>query len=71
MSIDRIALLKALHLFGMAAAWSEWLSQYGHQQQPVMPEVWLDRLTDLPPSISLNPLIMHLMMPKTPGYVVM
>jgi DNA replication protein DnaC len=44
MSIDRIALLKALHLFGMAAAWSEWLSQYGHQQQPVMPEVWLDRL---------------------------
>ena len=27
--------------------------------------------TDLPPSISLNPLIMHLMMPKTPGYVVM
>jgi len=26
---------------------------------------------DLPPSISLNPLIMHLMMPKTPGYVVM
>lgn len=31
----------------------------------------LDRLADLPPSISLNPLIMHLMMPKTPGYVVM
>ena len=44
MSIDRVARLKDLHLYGMAAAWSEWLSEYGHQQKPVMPEVWLDRL---------------------------
>ena len=44
MSIDRIAQLKALHLCGMAAAWNEWQSEYGSQQKPVMPEVWLDRL---------------------------
>jgi DNA replication protein DnaC len=44
MSIDRIAQLKTLHLFGIAAAWSEWQSEYGSQQKPVMPEVWLDRL---------------------------
>ena len=44
MSIDRAAQLKSLHLFGMAAAWSEWLAEYSIQQKPVMPEVWLDRL---------------------------
>ena len=44
MSIDRIAQLKALHLFGMASAWSEWQAEYSIQQKPVMPEVWLDRL---------------------------
>jgi len=44
MSIDRTAQLKALHLYGMAAAWSEWQSEYALQQKPVMPEVWLDRL---------------------------
>lgn len=44
MSIDRAAQLKTLHLFGMAAAWSEWLAEHGSQQKPVMPEVWLDRL---------------------------
>jgi DNA replication protein DnaC len=44
MSIDRIAQLKALHLFGMAAAWGEWQSEYGRQQKPVMPEAWMDRL---------------------------
>jgi len=44
MSIDRMVDLKALHLYGMAAAWSEWLAELGHQQQPVIPEVWLDRL---------------------------
>lgn len=44
MSIDRVLDLKALHLYGMAAAWSEWLAELGHQQKPVMPEVWLDRL---------------------------
>ncbi|MGV0994342.1 MAG: hypothetical protein ACOYB7_19310, partial [Mycobacterium sp.] len=44
MSIDRMVDLKALHLYGMAAAWSEWLAELGHQQKPVIPEVWLDRL---------------------------
>lgn len=44
MSIDRTAQLKALHLYGMAAAWSEWQTGYTLQQKPVMPEVWLDRL---------------------------
>lgn len=44
MSIDRPAQLKTMHLFGMAAAWQEWQTEYGFQQKPVMPEVWLDRL---------------------------
>lgn len=44
MSIDRTVQLKAMHLFGMAAAWNEWLAEYGSQQKPVMPEVWLDKL---------------------------
>jgi len=44
MSIDRAAQLKSLRLFGMAAAWSEWLAEFSIQQKPVMPEVWLDRL---------------------------
>jgi DNA replication protein DnaC len=44
MSIDRLAQLKTLHLFGMAAAWSEWQAEYATQKKPVMPEVWLDRL---------------------------
>jgi DNA replication protein DnaC len=44
MSIDRTAQLKALHLFGMASAWSEWQAEFSVQQKPVMPEVWLDRL---------------------------
>jgi DNA replication protein DnaC len=44
MSIDRIAQLKNLHLYGMAAAWSEWQAEFSVQQKPVMPEVWLDRL---------------------------
>ena len=28
MSIDRTARLKNLHLYGMAAAWSEWQAEY-------------------------------------------
>jgi len=44
MSIDRTLQLKALHLYGMASAWGEWQAEYGSQQKPVMPEVWLDRL---------------------------
>jgi DNA replication protein DnaC len=46
MSIDRAAQLKTLHLYGMAAAWSEWQAEYAIQQKPVMPEVWLDRLIE-------------------------
>jgi DNA replication protein DnaC len=46
MSIDRTARLKALHLYGMAAAWSDWQAEYALQQKPVMPEVWLDRLIE-------------------------
>jgi DNA replication protein DnaC len=45
-SIDRTAQLKNLHLFGMAAAWTEWQAEYSLQQKPVMPEVWLDRLIE-------------------------
>jgi len=44
MSIDRYAQLKTLHLYGMAAAWDEWRTEFSAQQKPVMPEVWLDRL---------------------------
>ena len=44
MNIDRHAQLKALHLYGMAAAWNEWRAEFSAQQKPVMPEVWLDRL---------------------------
>ncbi len=46
MSIDRTTLLKNLHLYGMAAAWSEWQVEYANQQKPVMPEIWLDRLIE-------------------------
>jgi len=46
MSIDRVAQLKTMHLFDMAAAWHEWQTEYTFQQQPVMPEVWLDRLIE-------------------------
>ena len=44
MSIDRIGQLKALHLYGMVAAWSEWQAE--GNPRPVMPEVWLDRLIE-------------------------
>ena len=44
MSIDRYAQLKTLHLYGMAAAWDEWRTEFSAQQKPVMPEVWLERL---------------------------
>jgi DNA replication protein DnaC len=44
MSIERTTLLQSLHLYGMAAAWSEWQAEYAIQQKPVMPEVWWDRL---------------------------
>ena len=44
MSIDRLAQLKSLHLYGMATAWSEWLAE--GPRKPVQPEAWLDRLID-------------------------
>jgi len=44
MSIDRVAQLKSLHLYGMAEAWCEWQAEFPLQRKPVMPEVWLDRL---------------------------
>lgn len=44
MSIDRIANLKALHLYGMASALLE--LQAEASRQPLRPEVWLDRLIE-------------------------
>ena len=44
MAVDRLSQLKALHLYGMAAAWGEWQTECN--QQPTMPEVWLDRLIE-------------------------
>ena len=40
--IDRLAQLNALHLYGMATAWSELLAE--GPRRPVQPEAWLDRL---------------------------
>jgi DNA replication protein DnaC len=42
--VDRLAQLNALHLYGMAAAWSELLAE--GPRRPVQPEAWLDRLID-------------------------
>lgn len=44
MSIDRLAQLKSLHLYGMATAWAELLAEGA--RRPIQPEVWLDRLID-------------------------
>jgi DNA replication protein DnaC len=44
MTIDRCNQLKALQLWGMAAAWQEWQATFSLQQKPVMPETWLDKL---------------------------
>lgn len=44
MSIDRQSQLKALQLYGMAAAWSE--LQAEAPRQPPRPEIWLDRLIE-------------------------
>lgn len=40
--IDRLAQLNALHLYGMATAWSECLAE--GPRRPMQPEAWLDRL---------------------------
>ena len=42
--IDRLAQLNALHLYGMATAWSE-LAAEG-PRRPLQPEAWLDRLIE-------------------------
>jgi hypothetical protein len=44
MSIDRVAQLKSLHLYGMATAWAELLAE--SVRRPMQPEAWLDRLID-------------------------
>ncbi len=44
MSIDRLAQLKSLHLYGMATAWGELLAE--GRRQPMQPEAWLDRLIE-------------------------
>ena len=43
-SIDRQAQLNALHLYGMATAWSELLAE--GPRRPVQPEAWLGRLIE-------------------------
>ena len=43
-SIDRLAQLNALHLYGMATAWSELLAE--GPRRPVQPEAWMDRLIE-------------------------
>ena len=41
---DRLAHLNALHLYGMATAWSELLAE--GPRRPVQPEAWMDRLIE-------------------------
>ena len=43
-AIDRLAQLGALHLYGMATAWSELLAE--GPRRPVQPAAWLDRLIE-------------------------
>ena len=42
--LDRAAQLNALHLYGMAIAWNEWLAE--GPRRPVQPEAWLDRMIE-------------------------
>lgn len=44
MSIDRTAQFKAMHLYGMAAAWAEMLAE--GPRRPMQPEACLDRLIE-------------------------
>jgi len=44
MSIDRLAQLKSLHLYGMATAWTELLAE--GVRRPIQPDAWLDRLIE-------------------------
>jgi len=41
---DCLAHLNALHLYGMATAWSELLAE--GPQRPIQPEAWMDRLIE-------------------------
>ena len=43
-SIDRAAQMNALHLYGMATAWNEWLAE--GPRRPDQPEAWLDRMIE-------------------------
>ncbi len=44
LGIDRLAQLHALHLYGMATAWSELLAE--GPRRPMQPEAWMDRLIE-------------------------
>ena len=44
LGIDRLAHLNALHLYGMATAWSELLAE--GPRRPIQPEAWMDRLIE-------------------------
>ena len=43
-SPDRLGHLNALHLYGMATAWSELLAE--GPRRPIQPEAWMDRLIE-------------------------
>ena len=43
-SSDRLAHLNALHLYGMATAWSELMAE--GPRRPIQPEAWMDRLIE-------------------------
>jgi DNA replication protein DnaC len=44
MPIDKLAQLKAMHLYGMAAIWSEWLAE--EARKPVQPDIFLEKLIE-------------------------
>lgn len=44
MATDKLAQLKAMHLYGMAAIWSEWQAEGA--RKPVQPDVFLEKLIE-------------------------
>jgi DNA replication protein DnaC len=44
MPIDKLAQLKAMHLYGMATIWSEWLAE--ETRKPVQPDMFLEKLIE-------------------------
>lgn len=44
MPIDKLAQLKAMHLYGMATIWSEWLAE--EVRKPVQPDIFLEKLIE-------------------------